>query len=76
MRSARPLTTSASQPVRLSSTARKLELSESPIIPVSGDFAAMANLLEVVSLLPTRGLHANMSGFSGPSGSAPGGQCR
>ena len=71
-----PVITRASHPVRFSSTARKLELSESPIMPVSGDFAATANLLEVVSLLPTSGLHANMSGLSGPRGSAPGGQCR
>ena len=54
-RSARPTTTAASTPVRFSSTARKLELSESPIIPVNGDLAATANLLEVVSRLPTSG---------------------
>ena len=71
-----PVITRASHPVRFNSTARKLELSESPIMPVSGDLAATANLLEVVSLLPMSGLHANMSGLSGPSGSAPGGQCR
>ena len=72
--SLRPTTMSASTPILLSSTARKLELRESPIIPVNGDFAATANLLDVVNLLPTSGLHAKTSGFSGPSGSAPGGQ--
>ena len=60
---------SASQPVLFISTARKLEDSESPINPVSGDLVTTANLLEVVSLLPTRGLHTNINGFSGSRGS-------
>ena len=34
-----------------------------------------ANLLDVVSRLPTRGLVANMSGLSGDRGSILGGQC-
>ena len=67
-----PVTTMASDPVFLSSVAMKLDESESPIIPVSGDFAATANLLEVVSLLPTSGLVAKIKGFSGDSGSRPG----
>ena len=57
-------------PARLSSSARKLEDRESPMKPVRGDLAATANFAEVVTLLPTNGLVAKMSGFSGPSGSA------
>ena len=71
----RPTMTSASQPVFLSSVARKLDDSESPMNPVRGDFVSTANLLDVVSLLPTRGLVTNISGFSGDIGSTPGGQC-
>ena len=68
----RPVMTSASQPVFFSSVARKLDDSESPMNPVRGDLASTANLLDVVSLLPTRGLVTNISGFSGPIGSTPG----
>ena len=69
----RPMMTSASQPVFFSSVARKLDDSESPMNPVRGDFASTANLLDVVSLLPTRALVTNISGFSGDIGSMPGG---
>ena len=62
----------ASDPVFLSSVAMKLDDSESPIIPVNGDFATTANLLDVVSLLPTSGLVTKIKGFSGDRGSHPG----
>ena len=67
---------SASCPVRFSSSARYDEESESPIMPVCGDRAATAILLEVVMPVPANGDVAKMRGFSGPSGSAPGGQSR
>ena len=62
----------ASDPVFFNSVAMKLDDSESPIIPVNGDFATTANLLDVVSLLPTSGLVAKIRGFSGDKGSLPG----
>ena len=74
-RELRPVTMSASQPVFFSSVATKLDERESPINPVSGDFAKTANLLEVVSLVPTSGLHTKMRGFAGLRGSTLGGQC-
>ena len=67
-----PITTTASDPVFFSSVAMKLDESESPIIPVNGDLAATANLLDVVSLLPTSGLVAKIRGFSGDRGPHPG----
>ena len=70
-----PVMMSASHPAFFSSVAMKLDDSESPMKPVSGDFVSTANLLEVVSLLPTSGLVTNMSGFPGDRGSTPGGQC-
>ena len=45
-------------------------------MPVCGDRAATAILLEVVMPVPANGDVAKMSGLSGPSGSAPGGQRR
>ena len=53
----------------------KLEDRESPINPVRGDLVTTANLLLVVSRLPTSGLVAKISGLSGDNGSTPGGQC-
>ena len=70
----RPLITRASKPVFLSSVAIKLEDKESPMKPVSGDFARTANLLEVVIRLPANGLVTNIKGFSELNGSMPGGQ--
>ena len=52
----------------------KLDDKESPIKPVSGDFARTANLLEVVIRLPANGLVTKIKGFSGLNGSMPGGQ--
>ncbi len=66
--------TSASYPVRFSAIARWLPDSESPMNPVSGDFASTANFAEVVMEVPTNGLVTKMSGLSGASGSAPAGQ--
>jgi hypothetical protein len=43
----------------------KLDDNESPMKPVSGDLVRTANLLDVVSLLPTRGLVTKISGFAG-----------
>ena len=60
-----PLTISASQPVFFNSVAMKLDDNESPMKPVSGDLVSTANLLDVVSLLPTRGLVTKISGFAG-----------
>ena len=71
-----PVMTRASRPDRFSSVARKLDESESPMNRVNGDLVTTANLLEVVSLLPTSGLVANISGLEGWSGSTPGGQKR
>ena len=73
---AQPVIASASCPVRFSSSARYDEESESPIMPVCGDRAATAILLEVVMPVPAKGDVAKMRGLSGPSGSAPGGQSR
>ena len=69
-----PVIIRASPQVFFSSVARKLEDRESPMKPVRGDLAMTANLLEVVRRLPTKGLAANIKGFSGPKGSAPAGQ--
>ena len=70
-----PVTIKASQPVPFSSVARKLDERESPMNPVSGDFVTTANLLEVVSLLPTSGLVTKIRGLAGSRGSIWGGQC-
>ena len=70
-----PRMTRASHPALFNSVARKLEERESPMKPVSGDLVTTANLLEVVSLLPTSGLVANISGLPGSRGSMRGGQC-
>ena len=72
--SACPVTISASPQAFFNSVARKLEERESPMNPVRGDLVSTANLLEVVRRDPTRGLPTNISGLSGPRGSAPGGQ--
>ena len=69
-----PLMISASAPVFFSSVAMKLDDRESPMNPVSGDLVSTANLLDVVSLLPTSGLVTNMSGFRLSNGSIPDGQ--
>src|SRR5918993_3333270 len=45
-------------------------------MPVCGDRAATAILLDVVIPVPANGDVAKMRGLSGPSGSAPGGQRR
>src|SRR5215212_207003 len=67
---------SASWPVRFSSSARYDEESDSPIMPVCGDRATTAILLEVVIPVPANGEVAKMRGLSAPSGSAPAGQSR
>ena len=56
---------SASCPVRFSSSARYDEESESPIMPVCGDRAATAILLEVVIPVPANGDVAKMRGLFG-----------
>ena len=67
-----PLIIRASQPLPFSAVAKKLEDKESPIKLVSGDFVTTANLLEVVNLLPTKGLHAKIKGLAGSKGSVLG----
>ena len=41
--------------------------------PVKGDLDVTANFEDVVNLVSTSGLVENMSGLSGPNGSAPSG---
>ena len=60
-----PVIMRASHPVFFNSVAIKLDDKESPIYPVSGDFVSTANLLDVVSLLPTSGLVTNIRGLDG-----------
>src|SRR5689334_17129399 len=67
---ARPVIRSASQPHAFPATAKPLLASESLIRPVSGLLLTTANLADVVSGLPTRGLNAKTIDASGDSGSA------
>ena len=70
---ARPVTTTASTPTALSSSAKKLDESESAMKPVRGDFVTTAYLAVVVRPVPANGALAKIRGFSGARGSTPGG---
>ena len=69
---ARPTMTIASPPDRLPAIAKALLASESLMRSVSGLLLTTANLAEVVSGLPTRGLKEKTSGASGASASPVG----
>ena len=68
---ARPTNTIASQPHFLAAMAKPLLTSESLMRPVSGLFETTANLAEVGSGLPTKGLKAKISGALSASASCP-----
>src|SRR5207244_12120450 len=68
-----PISTRASNPLRLAAKAKCDDDKESLRRSVKGDLDTTANLADVVSGVPTKGLRQKRSGASEASGSSPAG---